>query len=107
MTVYKDITNAKAGFADSFFKWMAGAVLPLALLLIGWGIKLEVQNAVVGQQISKMQEDSDKAAEITTKMADGVNTNAKTLVRLEAELKNANENLGEIKAIILRSGTGR
>lgn len=67
-------------------------VIPLAL----WGVKLEVNHAVMAQNINRMQTDIEKANEIRIV----VEQNKLTLALLKERIDNANETLKDIKDIL-------
>ncbi len=78
--------------ADLFFKIMSVLVIPLIL----WGVKLEVRNAVQDTRIAQLQKELGEVADIEK----DVQTNSKTLGRLEEKLNAANANLKEIKGLV-------
>ena len=67
-------------------------VIPIAL----WGVKLEINNAVISENISRMEADIKEAKEINTV----VQQNKVTLALLKERLDNANETLKDIKDIL-------
>tara|TARA_Y100000310_G_scaffold342380_1_gene445411 strand:- start:394 stop:651 length:258 start_codon:yes stop_codon:yes gene_type:complete len=81
-----------SGIADLFFKIMSVLVIPLIL----WGVKLEVRNAVQDTEIAQLKKDLEEVDGINKE----VQTNSKTLGRLEEKLNAANSNLKEIKGLL-------
>lgn len=67
-------------------------VIPIAL----WAVKLEVNNAVMAQNMSRMEADIEEANEISAV----VQQNKVTLALLKERLDNANETLKDIKDIL-------
>lgn len=87
-----DTKSNLSGMADMFFKIMSVLVIPLIL----WGVKLEVRNAVQDTEIHQLQKDLSAVDGIDEE----VQTNSKTLGRLEEKLNAANSNLKEIKSLL-------
>ena len=67
-------------------------VIPLVL----WGIKLEVNNAVMAESIVRMEIDIEK----TNETRSIVEQNRVTLAQLKERIDNANETLKDIKDIL-------
>lgn len=67
-------------------------VIPIAL----WGVKLEVNNAVMTENITRMETEIEKANETMTI----VQQNRITLALLKERIDNANETLRDIKDIL-------
>jgi len=86
---------SRSKMADLFFKIMSVLVIPL----LGWGVKLEVTNAVQDTKIAQLQADLKEAAGIEKE----VQTNSNTLGRLEEKLNAANGNLKDIKELLRRT----
>jgi hypothetical protein len=81
-----------AKFWDITVKILSALVIPLIL----WGVSLEVDLAVQNEQIERLQEDVEKALAIREKME----TNSKTLARLEEKMVATNKGLDEIKGLL-------
>ncbi len=79
-------------WTDLAFKVLSILVIPLIL----WGVKLEVNNAVQTEKISRMETELVAAKAIST----GVSENKMQLGRMEEKLNAANENLKEIKGLV-------
>jgi len=79
-------------FVDVGLKILAILVIPL----IAWGIKLEVNLAVMRSELNRAQQDIEKAQSIQ----EAVNQNTMALGRLEEKLGAANVRLGEIKDLL-------
>ena len=69
-------------------------VLVIPLLL--WGVKLEVNNAVMAETIERMESDIEK----TNETRSIVEQNRVTLALLKERIDNANETLKDIKDIL-------
>jgi FtsZ-binding cell division protein ZapB len=61
-----------------------------------WGVKLEVNNAVMAETIQRMETDIEKTNETTTI----VQQNRVTLAQLKERIDNANETLKDIKDLL-------
>ena len=72
--------------------FLCGRVIPLIL----WGVKLEVNNAVMTETIQRMEDDIEKTNE--TRLI--VEQNRVTLAQLKERIDNANETLKDIKDIL-------
>jgi len=81
-----------AKFWDIVVKILSALVIPLIL----WGVSLEVDLAVQNEQIERLQEDVVKALAIRDEME----TNSKTLARLEEKISATNKGLDEIKGLL-------
>ena len=68
----------------------------LVIPLILWGVKLEVNNAVMTETIQRMEDDIEKTNE--TRLI--VEQNRVTLAQLKERIDNANETLKDIKDIL-------
>ena len=68
----------------------------LVVPLILWGVKLEVNNAVMAETIQRMEADIEKTNETTTI----VQQNRVTLAQLKERIDNANETLKDIKDLL-------
>lgn len=79
-------------FVDYGFKILAILVIPL----IAWGIKLEVNLAVMRSELDRAKADIEKAQSIEK----AVNENTNALGRLDTKLGFANDQLGEIKDLL-------
>jgi len=79
-------------FFDIGMKILAVLVIPLIL----WGIKLEVNLAVLRSELDRAQADVAKALDIN----EAVNENKVTLGRMDANLASLNTAVGEIKGLI-------
>ena len=77
---------------DQFKTFLSILVIPLII----WGIKLEVNNAVMVETIEQMESDIKKANETTSI----VQQNRITLAQLKERVDNANETLKDIKDIL-------
>ena len=76
------------------------AMKVLSALVIIWGVKLEVTNAIQDERISEIQEDVDKLSDVT----DAVQKNSLALVRLEGKLDNVDEKIDEVKKLLRDRG---
>ena len=79
-------------FFDIGMKILAVLVIPLIL----WGIKLEVNLAVMQSELERAQADIEKAESIQ----EAVSANTMALGRLDEKLGAANLRLGEIKDLL-------
>ncbi len=79
-------------WSDLAFKVLSILVIPLIL----WGVKLEVNNAVQTEKISRMETELIAAKAISA----GVSENKMQLGRMEEKLNAANDNLKEIKGLV-------
>ncbi len=75
-------------WADLAFKVLSVLVIPLLL----WGIKLEVNNAVQNEKITKLEEAAAAAAPLSVMMG-----------RVEEKIDATNKRLDEIKGDLRRS----
>lgn len=83
-------------------KWMDIAFKILSLLIIpilGWGIRLEVTNAVQTEKIERLEEEL-KASDDLKKSLD---SNAQAIIRVEEKLDATNKRLDDIKGDLRRS----
>jgi len=79
----------------------------MVIPLLGWGVKLEVGNALRDERISNLKEDLARSvAELEDDMEDigrvdaVTQDNSKNLIRLEGKLDAANSRLEEIKRLL-------
>lgn len=81
---------------ESFKSILSILVIPLAL----WGVKLEVSNAVMSQDIQRLQADVQKVNDIEQT----VQRNSVTLAQLRERIEAANATLNDIKDILRDRG---
>ena len=94
------LSKSKYGMAKDFLTIM---VIPL----MGWGIKLEVGNALRDERISNLQadlvsavDDLEEELDDIGKVDDAAQANTMNLIRLEGKIDAANTRLGEIKTLV-------
>ena len=67
-----------------------------------WGVKLEVNHAVMVETIERMESDIERAAETRSI----VQQNRVTLAQLKERIDNANETLKDIKDLLRQRNSG-
>ena len=95
------VTNATEGQGlkftfENFKSLLSILVIPLAL----WGVKLEVSNAVMNQEIERLKVDVQKVNDIEQT----VQRNSVTLAQLRERIDAANATLKDIKDILRDRG---
>ncbi len=86
---------ANSKWTDIAFKGLSILVVPL----VGWGVALEVTNAVQDEKIERLESQVNAAAAIR----DGVVSNTNALGRVEEKLDATNRRLDDIKSDLRRS----
>lgn len=81
---------------DNFKSLLSMLVIPIAL----WGVKLEVSNAVMNQEIERLKADVQKVNDIENT----VQKNSVTLAQLRERIDAANATLQDIKDILRDRG---
>lgn len=81
---------------DNFKSLLSMLVIPIAL----WGVKLEVSNAVMNQEIERLKVDVQKVNDIENT----VQKNSVTLAQLRERIDAANATLQDIKDILRDRG---
>lgn len=80
-------------------EWIWRVLALLVIPLIGWGVKLEVHNAVMVTEITRLKEDVKEAQSIQA----GVIANTNSLGRMEEKINGINAGILEIKDVLRRS----
>jgi len=85
----------KSKWTDLAFKILSVLVIPL----LGWGVSLQVSQAVQNEKIERLETEVKAAKSIK----DGVVANTNTLGRMEVKLDGTNKRLDEIRSDLRRS----
>lgn len=85
---------------STIFDWIVKIMALLVIPLFLWGVKLEVNNAVVQRDIEQLEKDVAAAQAIEK----GVTANTHTLGRMEEKLNNVEKGVGEVKDLIRDMG---
>lgn len=83
---------------ENFKSLLSMLVIPLMI----WGVKLEVNNAVMAQEIERLKVDVQKVSTIEA----AVQENSVTLAQLKERIDAANSTLKDIKDILRDRRTG-
>lgn len=83
-----------------YLEWAWKILSVLVIPLIGWGMKLEVNNALQDARINQLEKDLSAVVAIRAE----VQATAVTIGRLEEKLNAANRNLDDIRLLLHPTG---